>query len=600
MVSGELCFQITTKINLKKQRKEEGGRLEARRAWVSVALLFFSIAPGCGAEALSELWTEAVQFRGQLIPREASSAGRPIEEDIFFDGPFLFRKESGEDLSKSGFEALARLDDGEAMRAFRTWAIQSPDEMSSPAQCSLWVGMAVANWDAPSRATYFLNLATRSAEGATEREWCQYLRAGLLDEGDVTDDWIELAIHAEDWRIAVTLLRHLLSRSEKTGAVEKIAEATNRLVKAFPELEQKTVMESSPLWRRFAAEKSLQKGDITAGAGHLVAALDLEQKRLQSFHELMPEASLNLGETSGRLLQLLLDKGAFKQGSALATSLMSLPRDPYHKRKTIRTVPQEDSAWRVGRRFLAEIAMSQGRWQDLSSLPQGYDSSEKAEWIFWQLIASKEAGKESDSWMEALRKEPEGSALVLQALTYQPGKMEKTTSEGSVPLSKAASQLVETPTLTASPFTLLDWEEKKVSLESFAGEPVLVIFFLGGECLHCVEQLHAFGPRTPDFTQAGIPIVAVSTDPVSALAQTLSSDETRAASFPFPIISNEKLDVFQEWGAIDQFTGKPIHGTYLVDPTGEIIWMAKGNDPYMEPEFLLEEATRQLSLKSGK
>lgn len=564
-------------------------------------LLFLSLIPPSWAEQDSpdhlakkgpSLWAEAVHFRGTFTLDQPANAGRTPKEDSFFEGPFraheLKTSENALTFSKQGFDALKKLDDRTARRAFRSATT------ASPGQASGWIGLAVANWDIKSRARYFIHLAEQNAGPKWEHEWCTLLRISLLEQRDHSDDWLALALRTKDERVALSLLRSLLSQSAAPRAAEKIQTVAQKLAPTFPNLIDHSVVHASPLWLRLAATIALKEEDLAGAVTHLVAAIDLEQERLKASRELMPEASLNLGESSARLLQLLIDAGDFRPATDLATSLMRLPRDPYHQAQTIRPIPHDDQAWAIGRRFLAEIAMAQNRWQDLSALPQGYGSREKAEWIFWQLIASKEQGTESAPWMTALRKEPEGSPLILTALTYQAGKRKKI-SAGSLPLPRNAHELITPLTQPAKPFALPDWEGKKLSLSQLKGQPVLVIFFLGGGCLHCVEQLHEFGPRTAEFKKAGIKIVAVSTDPVSALAETLSSDKTRAESFPFPIISNHKLDVFQAWGAFDEFSGKALHGTYLVNPKGEIIWMTIGNEPYMEPLFLLEESQRLLS-----
>ena len=52
------------------------------------------------------------------------------------------------------------------------------------------------------------------------------------------------------------------------------------------------------------------------------------------------------------------------------------------------------------------------------------------------------------------------------------------------------------------------------SLQDYRDRPVIIIFYLGYGCLHCAEQLQALAPRTSDFAEAGIDIVAISTDGV--------------------------------------------------------------------------------------
>ncbi len=60
-----------------------------------------------------------------------------------------------------------------------------------------------------------------------------------------------------------------------------------------------------------------------------------------------------------------------------------------------------------------------------------------------------------------------------------------------------------------SPYQAANWEAKTregeiVSSNKFAGKPVIVIFYLGFGCLHCMEQLQEFSPNAEKFRQAGI------------------------------------------------------------------------------------------------
>src|SRR5690606_26020703 len=51
----------------------------------------------------------------------------------------------------------------------------------------------------------------------------------------------------------------------------------------------------------------------------------------------------------------------------------------------------------------------------------------------------------------------------------------------------------------AEPWSLTDAAGRRRSLDEYRGRPVLVIFYLGFGCLHCAQQLQAFGPKTQEF-----------------------------------------------------------------------------------------------------
>jgi len=140
-------------------------------------------------------------------------------------------------------------------------------------------------------------------------------------------------------------------------------------------------------------------------------------------------------------------------------------------------------------------------------------------------------------------------------------------------------------------WTLQDHAGKDHSLAHYKGEPVIVIFYLGFGCLHCAEQLHAFAPKADEFEQAGISLIAISTDDAQGLQISLDNYD---GTMPFPLVSNAKLDVFRAYRAFDDFEQTPLHGTYLIDGDGQVLWQDIGYEPFMDVDFVLQESQRLL------
>ncbi len=149
----------------------------------------------------------------------------------------------------------------------------------------------------------------------------------------------------------------------------------------------------------------------------------------------------------------------------------------------------------------------------------------------------------------------------------------------------------------AKGFSLSDSNGKITSLSDFKGKPVLVIFFLGRGCTHCMEQLNAFAPLTEAYADAGIDIVAISTDSIDGLAQTFQGTEGGDNPFPFALLSDESHDTFKAYRAFDDFEKMDLHGTFLIDGSQQIRWHDINFEPFMHPQWLLEEAIRILALK---
>ncbi len=149
----------------------------------------------------------------------------------------------------------------------------------------------------------------------------------------------------------------------------------------------------------------------------------------------------------------------------------------------------------------------------------------------------------------------------------------------------------------APDWELVDHLGERYSLASYRGRPVVVIFYLGWGCLHCAEQLAAFAPKTEEFRQAGIDLIAVSTDTPELLTQ--SHENYMDGEFPFPLVSDAPLEVFKKYRCFDDFEKQPLHGTFLIDSAGLVRWQDISYEPFMKPDFVLEEARRLLAQDSA-
>jgi peroxiredoxin len=150
----------------------------------------------------------------------------------------------------------------------------------------------------------------------------------------------------------------------------------------------------------------------------------------------------------------------------------------------------------------------------------------------------------------------------------------------------------------AADFTLTDYRGEPISLGQFRGKPVIVIFYLGFGCLHCVEQLNTFGPMYQQFADAGISLVAIGTDDVAAIERAVAArQQSGTAPLAIPLIPNADASVFKAYRAFDDFEQMPLHGMFLIDGEGLVRWQDIGYEPFSDAKFLLEEAKRLLPLR---
>ena len=147
----------------------------------------------------------------------------------------------------------------------------------------------------------------------------------------------------------------------------------------------------------------------------------------------------------------------------------------------------------------------------------------------------------------------------------------------------------------APDWTLPGPDGSPVSLNQYRGRPVVLIFYQGFGCVHCVQQLQAFAPMQQQFADAGIEILAISSDSPEALANSLALGP-QGTVLPFPLVSDAGLATFRAYRAFDDFENQPLHATVLVDGNGLVRWQDISYDPFTDAAFVLAEAGRQLGL----
>lgn len=150
--------------------------------------------------------------------------------------------------------------------------------------------------------------------------------------------------------------------------------------------------------------------------------------------------------------------------------------------------------------------------------------------------------------------------------------------------------------MTSPGFTLSDASGKQVSLTDYAGKPVVVIFYLGGTCSHCMEQLKAFTTAAKDYAAEEIEIVAVGSEPPAELTSTAATCDAKPG-MPFTLLSDADMKSFKAWRCYDDFEKAPLHGVFLIDAKGQTRWLDVSYTPFQDAKFLLGEAKRLLKFE---
>ena len=119
----------------------------------------------------------------------------------------------------------------------------------------------------------------------------------------------------------------------------------------------------------------------------------------------------------------------------------------------------------------------------------------------------------------------------------------------------------------APEFSLPDQDKQVVSLTDLRGTPVLLVFYPFAFSRICTGELCQLRDELTAYTDAGVTVLAVSTDPVFSLKAYKEQE-----GFEFPLLSDfwPHGTVAQAYGAFNEKAGMALRGTFLIDAEGTI------------------------------
>src|ERR1043166_6587907 len=195
-------------------------------------------------------------------------------------------------------------------------------------------------------------------------------------------------------------------------------------------------------------------------------------------------------------------------------------------------------------------------------------------------------GYEYDRYEKAPKPEsrPPTRASPPQPLPAQPSPA----SSDSRASANSDSDASASPRSAAPAWSLRDASGKTVSLNQYKGRPVVVIFYEGSSCSRCAGQLSSFARKAKEFSDGGIALVAIGTDPPEELSKTQEDSKTEGA-VPFPMLSDSKLEAFKAYHCVD-FENQPMHGVFLIDAQGRLRSQRISDKPFTDTALVLKEA----------
>ena len=114
----------------------------------------------------------------------------------------------------------------------------------------------------------------------------------------------------------------------------------------------------------------------------------------------------------------------------------------------------------------------------------------------------------------------------------------------------------------APDFTLPGTGGRSYSLSSYAGQPVVLVFYPGDDTAVCTRQLNSYNDELAEFEKVGAQVLAVS-------AQDVASHEgfSDKHGFRFPLLADTDKSVAGQYGTLGPL-GFPRRSVFVIDARG--------------------------------
>ncbi len=139
----------------------------------------------------------------------------------------------------------------------------------------------------------------------------------------------------------------------------------------------------------------------------------------------------------------------------------------------------------------------------------------------------------------------------------------------------------------APELNVLNVDGKRVHLTDYRGKNVLLVFFLGEACVHCVGQLKSINDKMPDFQAQNTVVLGVCSQTPTLLKKSLILNPVKVT-----FLSDNNHENARRFSSYDDFENIELHSTILIDKQGKVRWKRTGGDPFMNIDFLLGEIKR--------
>lgn len=199
------------------------------------------------------------------------------------------------------------------------------------------------------------------------------------------------------------------------------------------------------------------------------------------------------------------------------------------------------------------------------------------------LVSTGNVRRDAEAYLDVVQKEnlTEGLSQILSQTAFRPAQ-----TQAHPLLNQIAPE-----------FALPNDAGKTESLSTLGNNrPVLVVFYLGYGCSHCVAQLIALENDLHYFRELDADVVAISSDEPGHTTARFQE----YGRFHFSVLADVNKTVAQAWNVYQpESSDEPEfnqHGTFVVDRFGRVVWAEMGAEPFLDNKSLLHIIARTQGL----
>ena len=134
---------------------------------------------------------------------------------------------------------------------------------------------------------------------------------------------------------------------------------------------------------------------------------------------------------------------------------------------------------------------------------------------------------------------------------------------------------------------VVDPTGKRLTLDQFRGKNVILTFYLGAGCAHCVKQVKDLSERADEWARLDAVVISVSQDEAEKNAKS-----QELAPLKVMLGSDSNWQNARRFKSYDDFEEIGIHSTILIDKDGRVHWGQHGGAPFDDYKFLSSQLQR--------